>query len=96
MIVCVCHRISDRDIARAVHAGCASFDELQADLAVATACGSCHDCAVETFDMHAAPRLDAMAPAPACGACAADKAPARRLSPVAMPLPRHTAQGLRA
>lgn len=50
MIVCVCHRVSDRDIARAVQRGCASFDELQWDLSVATCCGKCHDCARQTFD----------------------------------------------
>ncbi len=53
MIVCVCHRISDRDIARAAREGCASFDELQSELAVATSCGRCHDCARETFLKHA-------------------------------------------
>lgn len=52
MIVCVCHRVSDRDIARAAREGCESFDELQHALAVATACGACHDCAQDTF--HAA------------------------------------------
>jgi bacterioferritin-associated ferredoxin len=55
MIVCVCHRVSDRDIARAAQAGCASFDELQFELSVATSCGKCHDCARETFHLHAAP-----------------------------------------
>lgn len=54
MIVCVCHRISDRDIASAAHAGCASFEELQFELAVATACGKCQDCARDTFHQHAA------------------------------------------
>ena len=54
MIICVCHRVSDRDIARATQAGCASFEELQFDLSVATACGKCHDCAQETFEYHAA------------------------------------------
>ncbi len=49
MIVCVCHRVSDRDIARAAREGCASFDELQHELAVGTACGACHDCAHDTF-----------------------------------------------
>ncbi len=49
MIVCVCHRVSDRDIARAAQSGCISFDELQFELSVATACGKCHDCARETF-----------------------------------------------
>jgi bacterioferritin-associated ferredoxin len=53
MIICICHRISDRDIARAAREGCASFDELQDELRVATACGACHDCARETFDQHA-------------------------------------------
>ena len=54
MIVCICHRISDRDIARAVRAGCASFDELQDELSVGTACGACRDCACSTFELHAA------------------------------------------
>lgn len=54
MIVCVCHRVSDRDIARAAREGCASFDELQFELQVATCCGRCHDCARETFEKHAA------------------------------------------
>lgn len=52
MIVCVCHRVSDRDIAREARAGCASFDELQDSLRVGTACGACLECARETFDEH--------------------------------------------
>ncbi len=51
MIVCVCHRVSDRDIEREVRHGCASFDELQDELRVGTACGSCTDCARDTFDV---------------------------------------------
>jgi len=43
VIVCVCHRVSDRDIEREVRHGCASFDELQDELRVGTACGSCTD-----------------------------------------------------
>jgi len=50
MIVCVCHRVSDHQIAREVRSGCDSFDELQSDLRVGTACGACTDCARETFD----------------------------------------------
>jgi bacterioferritin-associated ferredoxin len=57
MIVCVCHRVSDRDIAHAVKAGCGSFDELQDELRVATGCGACNDCARQTFE-----RLHAQAP----------------------------------
>jgi bacterioferritin-associated ferredoxin len=54
MIICVCHRISERDIARTVRGGCASFDELQLELSVATCCGKCHDCARQTFDLRRA------------------------------------------
>jgi bacterioferritin-associated ferredoxin len=50
MIVCVCHRVSDRDITREAHAGCSSFDQLQDDLLVGTGCGSCVECAQEVFD----------------------------------------------
>lgn len=50
MIVCVCHRVSDRDIAQAARHGCASYDELQEQLRVGTACGACGDCARQTFD----------------------------------------------
>ena len=44
MIVCVCHRISDREIARHARAGM-GFDEIQLELGVATQCGQCEDCA---------------------------------------------------
>lgn len=49
MIVCICHRVSDHTIAREVRAGCASFNELQNTLRVATACGACADCAQDVF-----------------------------------------------
>jgi bacterioferritin-associated ferredoxin len=61
MIVCVCHRVSDRDIARAARQGCASFDELQDQLRVGTACGACGDCARETFEAHREPTCAATA-----------------------------------
>ncbi len=44
MIVCVCRRVSDRDIARAAHQGL-DFDEIQLELGVGTQCGRCADCA---------------------------------------------------
>jgi bacterioferritin-associated ferredoxin len=50
MIVCLCRRVSDRDIARAAQEGCASFEELQSRLGVATGCGACGPCARELFD----------------------------------------------
>lgn len=46
MIVCVCHRVSDRDIARHVRAGM-DFSDLQLELGVATECGRCEGCARE-------------------------------------------------
>lgn len=49
MIVCVCNRISDREINRHVQQGCMSFDELQMDTGVATCCGCCETCAREVF-----------------------------------------------
>ena len=44
MIVCVCRRVSDRDIARHARAGM-GFDEIQFELGVATQCGRCEGCA---------------------------------------------------
>lgn len=49
MIVCLCHRISERDIATHVTLGCASFDTLQDDTRVGTACGCCLETAKEVF-----------------------------------------------
>lgn len=46
MIVCVCNRISDRDIVRQARAGL-SFDDIQLELGVATCCGRCEGCARE-------------------------------------------------
>ncbi|HOP89895.1 MAG TPA: (2Fe-2S)-binding protein, partial [Ottowia sp.] len=38
MIVCVCKRVSDREIVRHAHSGM-SFDDIQLELGVATCCG---------------------------------------------------------
>ncbi|MBT9504007.1 MAG: (2Fe-2S)-binding protein [Burkholderiaceae bacterium] len=50
MIVCLCHRVSDRDIKRAVANGTHCFEQMQDDIHVASACGACHDCAREVFN----------------------------------------------
>jgi bacterioferritin-associated ferredoxin len=50
VIVCLCHRVTDRDIERAVRDGVRCFDTLQDEIRVAAACGCCHDCAREAFD----------------------------------------------
>ena len=44
MIVCVCKRVSDREIVRHAHAGM-DFDAIQFELGVATQCGRCEGCA---------------------------------------------------
>lgn len=44
MIVCVCRRVSDREIARHARAGM-DFDAIQFELGVATQCGRCETCA---------------------------------------------------
>jgi bacterioferritin-associated ferredoxin len=44
MIICICRRVSDRDIARQARAGM-SFDDIQFELGVATQCGQCEGCA---------------------------------------------------
>jgi bacterioferritin-associated ferredoxin len=40
MIVCVCHRVSDKTIAQCARSGMA-FDDIQLELGVATQCGQC-------------------------------------------------------
>lgn len=44
MIVCVCHRVSDKDIAQRASEG-KGFDDIQFELGVASQCGRCEDCA---------------------------------------------------
>ena len=44
MIVCVCRRVSDREIASHARAGM-DFDDIQFELGVATQCGQCESCA---------------------------------------------------
>jgi bacterioferritin-associated ferredoxin len=50
MIVCLCHRISDREIAHAVGCGTRSFEALQDETGLASSCGLCRDCARQVFD----------------------------------------------
>lgn len=50
MIVCLCHRVSDRDIAQAVRSGTTCFEILQDETRVASSCGCCLDCARSVFD----------------------------------------------
>lgn len=45
MIVCVCHRVSDRDIARLAQHGVSELAALQACTGLGSTCGRCKDCA---------------------------------------------------
>ena len=49
MIVCVCNRVSDREITRHVEAGM-DFSDIQLELGVATQCGQCETCARELVE----------------------------------------------
>ncbi len=49
MIVCVCHRVSDKDIHAAVSVGATCFSSLQDGTGVATQCGRCRECAHEVL-----------------------------------------------
>jgi bacterioferritin-associated ferredoxin len=49
MIVCVCHRVSDKEIALLASEG-KSFNDVQLELGVATQCGKCEDCARDLID----------------------------------------------
>lgn len=41
MIICICNRISDRQIKEAIEKGVQTFDELRKELPVSTNCGKC-------------------------------------------------------
>ncbi|CAM3590724.1 bacterioferritin-associated ferredoxin [Polaromonas hydrogenivorans] len=58
MIICVCRRISDREIARHAHAGM-GFDDIQFELGVATQCGRCEGCARDVVAQCSATRPSA-------------------------------------
>ena len=49
MIVCVCNGVSERDIHRAVAAGCQSLEALAAQTGCGTTCGCCRDTAREVL-----------------------------------------------
>lgn len=54
VIICICHRVSERDIQRQAAAGCPDFETLQDELRVGTGCGACLSHAQAAFDQHAA------------------------------------------
>lgn len=50
MYVCLCHSITDRQIRAAVARGARSLVDVQRDLAVATGCGTCRECAEQVIE----------------------------------------------
>ena len=54
MIVCLCHRVSGREIARQACGPCGSFEQMQDELLVGRSCGACVDCAREIYESAAA------------------------------------------
>ena len=53
MYICVCNAITDKQIRRAARAGVTSIHQLQAELGVATNCGSSSETAAEILEEHA-------------------------------------------
>ena len=49
MYVCVCKRVTDSDIRKAVETGHGSLPALMDELGLCTQCGRCAQCAVETI-----------------------------------------------
>jgi bacterioferritin-associated ferredoxin len=72
MIVCICRRISDRQIREAASQGAHSLECLQIEFGLATACGRCADCATGVLqDVHRS-RSAASTACPGAGHCAVD------------------------
>ncbi|MCE1250456.1 MAG: (2Fe-2S)-binding protein [Comamonadaceae bacterium] len=85
MIVCVCRRISDREIARHARAGM-SFDEIQFELGVATQCGCCESSARNVVAQCCASQpVAALRKEAQAGCCSAQGAPCH-CSPASLPV----------
>ena len=50
MYVCICNAITDKEIRGAANLGCATLEDLQRDLGVATCCGKCAPAACKVLD----------------------------------------------
>ncbi|HIW06358.1 MAG TPA: bacterioferritin-associated ferredoxin [Candidatus Ignatzschineria merdigallinarum] len=55
MYICLCNGITDKAIVEAVENGVTTFEALQAELGVATGCGSCADIARSLLPGEATP-----------------------------------------
>ena len=59
MYVCICNAITDKQIRAAAEAGATDLWGLQAELGVATNCGSCKDVAAEILAEYRQPNVGA-------------------------------------
>ncbi len=55
MYVCICNAITDKQIRKAARSGVSDLGGLQAELGVATGCGTCSDAALELLRDSRAP-----------------------------------------
>ncbi len=53
MYVCICNRVTDRQILDAAEQGATTLEALGDRLSVATCCGRCAECACELLNEHA-------------------------------------------
>jgi bacterioferritin-associated ferredoxin len=56
MIICVCHRVSDRDIRQAISNGADSVEALGEQLGACTGCGCCRESCEELLETFEASR----------------------------------------
>lgn len=50
MYVCICNKVTDKQIQQAAKKGVCSVDSLCKTLKVASCCGKCRDCAKQVLD----------------------------------------------
>jgi bacterioferritin-associated ferredoxin len=58
MYVCICHRITDKDIQKAAQSGCCSLRNLQEKTCLGTQCGNCIELAQEILTQATTPIND--------------------------------------
>jgi bacterioferritin-associated ferredoxin len=49
MYVCVCNKVTDKQITEAVYRGADTLEAVSRELRVATCCGRCRDCATQVI-----------------------------------------------
>ena len=63
MYVCICHAVTEREIARAIERGARTLEQLADTLGVGTGCGKCRDTAAGFLASHPPPAAVAEPPA---------------------------------